>query len=143
MFKWFLAGIAVVALVLALALAPVPLLAERVDGSPTPTRDPRSATPTRTRAPTDTPTPFPPPLPPADWMYVSMAGNGFGSSVAAAGDVNADGYADVVVGTDSWDRPARPISSTVRPRAWRPRRHGRMRNPTPTPRAFALRVRAT
>jgi hypothetical protein len=40
----------------------------------------------------------------ADWsVEVHQAGAYFGASVATAGDVNGDGYADVIVGAPNWD----------------------------------------
>ncbi len=36
-------------------------------------------------------------------MTGTQAGEGFGNSVATAGDVNGDGYADILVGSDMWD----------------------------------------
>ncbi|MCI0585194.1 MAG: VCBS repeat-containing protein, partial [Chloroflexi bacterium] len=39
-----------------------------------------------------------------DWSYVTgQAGARFGESVGAAGDVNGDGYADVLAGSPLWD----------------------------------------
>jgi hypothetical protein len=39
-----------------------------------------------------------------DWVMTGpQAGEGFGNSVSTAGDVNGDGYADILVGSDMWD----------------------------------------
>ncbi len=41
-----------------------------------------------------------------DWIAeIDQAGAGFGSAVATAGDVNGDGYADVIVGAPEYDGP--------------------------------------
>ncbi len=40
----------------------------------------------------------------ADWpFYFSITGSSFGASVASAGDVDADGYSDVIIGIPDWD----------------------------------------
>jgi hypothetical protein len=39
----------------------------------------------------------------ADWSVTGQADSDFGKSAATAGDVNGDGYSDVVVGASRWD----------------------------------------
>ncbi|MFB3850783.1 MAG: FG-GAP-like repeat-containing protein [Acidobacteriota bacterium] len=42
-----------------------------------------------------------------DWLVTSGQGNSyFGCSVSIAGDVNGDGYSDVIVGAKYWDNPS-------------------------------------
>ncbi len=93
---------AFVLLVLLFVLAAGPLLAQPLNGgaTPYPTNTPGgpTATPTATRGPTLTPTPYPLPQPPPDWFAVASGGLNFGASVDGAGDVNGDGYDDVIVG---------------------------------------------
>jgi hypothetical protein len=47
------------------------------------------------------------PAPTASWSYESVqAGASLGSAVASAGDLNRDGYGDVVIGAPAYDAPA-------------------------------------